>query len=202
MNYGFIYCLGNESMPGIYKIGMTDRAPSQRCFELSNMTSSPRAFELLCYGEVNDALRVERQIHSDFARYRVSKNREFFAMDYRAICHEFDSHANTLSETPEGMLEATRISLMMGFYGAESAEKKIEMLLSALKLAGVRIWHDEGTIRTSRPLSLESWMTGGISGLKKELLLVLPRKEPVTRIMTLLNSQKTDQSAAIKELDW
>ncbi|WP_137137356.1 GIY-YIG nuclease family protein [Pseudomonas asiatica] len=41
MNYGFIYCLGNQAMPGIYKIGMTERAPSQRCLELSNSTSAP-----------------------------------------------------------------------------------------------------------------------------------------------------------------
>lgn len=29
MNYGFIYCLGNQAMPGIYKIGMTERAQFQ-----------------------------------------------------------------------------------------------------------------------------------------------------------------------------
>ena len=29
--YGFVYVLRNECMPGIYKIGLTSRAPSQRC---------------------------------------------------------------------------------------------------------------------------------------------------------------------------
>jgi hypothetical protein len=202
MNYGFIYCLGNEAMPGIYKIGMTDRAPSQRCFELSNTTSAAKPFDLLCYGEVNDALRIEKQIHADFARYRINRSREFFALDYRAICDEFTSHTTMLAETPEGMLEAKRLSLMMGFYGAQSTAEKIEMLLAALNLAGIRIWSDGDIIRTSRLLSLESWMTGAVSGLKKDLLPVIPKKEPVTRIMTLLNSQKLAEQSAIKELDW
>lgn len=78
MNYGFIYCLSNPSMPGIYKVGKTDRAPSQRCFELSNSTSVPEPFGILFYVEVDNALQTERALHRDLDAVRVSPNREFF----------------------------------------------------------------------------------------------------------------------------
>lgn len=81
MNYGFIYCLGNRAMPGIYKVGKTDRSPSQRCFELSNSTSAPAPFDILFYVEVDNALSTERELHRAMDEHRVSDNREFFKCD-------------------------------------------------------------------------------------------------------------------------
>ena len=79
-NYGFVYVLRNVCMPGIYKIGMTDRAPSQRAEELSSGTAVPTAFEVVCFAEVNEAVKVEREIHARLAEFRVEQNREFFAL--------------------------------------------------------------------------------------------------------------------------
>lgn len=79
--YGFVYVLRNECMPGIYKIGYTDRSPRQRCFELSSSTSVPTAFELLCVGEVEDAPAIEHSLHIEWSEWRVSSGREFFRLD-------------------------------------------------------------------------------------------------------------------------
>lgn len=78
MKYGFVYVLSNEAMPGIYKIGMTERAPSERCRELSASTSSPIEFKLEYYAEVENPKEVEKAIHGSLAKYRFSPNREFF----------------------------------------------------------------------------------------------------------------------------
>lgn len=78
--YGFVYVLRNECMPGIYKIGMTTRPPSQRRDELSAATSAPMPFEIVCFGEVLDPAFVESLMHEAFAEYRVSGGREFFAL--------------------------------------------------------------------------------------------------------------------------
>ncbi|HEX7718420.1 MAG TPA: GIY-YIG nuclease family protein, partial [Woeseiaceae bacterium] len=67
-------------MPGIYKIGMTDHAPSQRCEELSSATAVPLPFEIVCFGETPDAREIERYLHEEFASKRINKDREFFAM--------------------------------------------------------------------------------------------------------------------------
>lgn len=65
-------------MPGFYKIGMTERAPQQRVDELSKSTSVPFSFSIVCYGEVEEALHVEQELHEEFAHRRANIAREFF----------------------------------------------------------------------------------------------------------------------------
>ncbi len=79
MTIGFIYCLTNHYMPGICKIGRTDRSPSQRCKELSDATAVPLPFDIQFYFEVDNAMAVERAIHNAFALFRVNESREFFS---------------------------------------------------------------------------------------------------------------------------
>lgn len=78
-DYGFIYCLTNQYMPGICKIGYTDRAPSQRCRELSSSTSAPFDFDLMFYVELEGASTVEREIHAALDGQRINPGREFFS---------------------------------------------------------------------------------------------------------------------------
>ncbi|HEJ9830433.1 GIY-YIG nuclease family protein [Pseudomonas aeruginosa] len=88
MNYGFIYCMANDSMPGLYKIGMTERPPSYRRNELSNSTSSPTPFEILLYAEVERPRDIERLVHGHLYEYRVNDGREFFRIPDLKIVHE------------------------------------------------------------------------------------------------------------------
>jgi len=81
MNIGFIYCLTNDCMPGICKIGYTERSPSQRCKELSSSTSAPEDFYIQLYVEVDNARAVEAAIHAYFDADRVNPAREFFRVE-------------------------------------------------------------------------------------------------------------------------
>ncbi len=193
MNYGFVYCLGNECMPGVYKIGMTDRAPSQRCLELSSSTSAPKAFDLLCFGEVNSAQSVEREIHAVFAAGRVSANREFFQVDYREIKEVLSAYADNFCETSRGQECSHGLELMQSFYLADSASKKVEAIMQAAQFAGVRMWRDGSRIRTSGSFLLNSWLPAAISGLRDHILPTLPTKQPVTYLATLLRSMETSE---------
>jgi hypothetical protein len=186
MNYGFIYCLGNECMPGIYKIGMTDRAPSQRCFELSSSTSAPKPFDLLCFGEVHNALSVERELHDIFAGARLNKSREFFSADYREIREVFNALSDHLCETPAGKEHSHSLELMQTFYLAQSQDEKIKALLNAAQFSGIRLWSDQGVVRTSARLAYTHWLTAAISGMRNALLEVLPTKQPVNHLMALV----------------
>lgn len=78
--YGFVYLLGNDSMPDIYKIGCTERSPKLRAEELSAPTAVPSPYEVLCYVETADFQAVEAKMHRWFEEARVSHNREFFRL--------------------------------------------------------------------------------------------------------------------------
>ncbi|MCY1340617.1 hypothetical protein D9M68_202550 [compost metagenome] len=88
MKYGFIYCMANDSMPGLYKIGQTERPPSYRRNELSRSTSAPTEFEILMYAEVENPLQTERLVHEHLAQYRVNDGREFFRISDLKVVHE------------------------------------------------------------------------------------------------------------------
>lgn len=80
MPAGYIYVLVNSSMPGIVKVGKTERTPSQRVDELSGVTGVPTPF-IVAYEEYfEDCSAAETYLHTKLTEkgFRVSESREFF----------------------------------------------------------------------------------------------------------------------------
>ena len=78
-----VYVLTNRAMPGIVKIGMTDRDDVKlRMAELYS-TGVPLPFECAAALEVADqqASRVEDALHAAFGPHRINASREFFRID-------------------------------------------------------------------------------------------------------------------------
>jgi len=90
MAYGFVYVLNHDYMPNVYKVGFTDRAPLQRVKELSASTSVPSDFNIVFYGEFENAQGVEQGIHRNLEEFRINPNREFFEFELKWV-------VNTLS---------------------------------------------------------------------------------------------------------
>lgn len=104
MGYGFVYLLGNASMPDLYKIGCTGGSPHARAAALSSATGVPTDFEVLCYVEVSNYPAVEREIHRRLDHLRSSKNREFFkTKDLREIFPYFEFHPNRIHFADVGL---------------------------------------------------------------------------------------------------
>lgn len=101
---GFVYCMTNFYMPGICKIGMTDRAPSQRRAELSASTSVPWDFDIMFYVEVEDAFSVERAAHAAFADVRVNDGREFFKCSPAQVYQWILSNSDIITDFVDGAL--------------------------------------------------------------------------------------------------
>ena len=82
---GYVYILVNVSMPGLVKIGKTERTVDQRASELFT-TGVPKPFEIafVLFSEAYE--RLENEIHSELAESRVNPQREFFRCEvHKAI---------------------------------------------------------------------------------------------------------------------
>ena len=181
MNYGFIYCLGNQCMPGVYKIGMTTRAPSARVDELSASTGVPVEFDLICYGEVSDPQQVERQIHDQFYLERVNESREFFRGDIQAFAKAIEEWCSSFTITNQGgyllSLNDYKNRLMHAF----DNEERVALFADLVRMdCGIAMWRDGGLVRFSCPIELiPHWVILAASASKAVLLQHLPTECPI-----------------------
>jgi hypothetical protein len=69
---GYIYVLSNPNMPGLVKIGYTDRSPEARAKDLSGATGVPGRFKVEKYWQMEDAQKHERRVHAALVGHRKS----------------------------------------------------------------------------------------------------------------------------------
>lgn len=81
LSKGYVYILTNPAMPGMVKIGRTERDPDQRSEEISKATGVPMPFEIYNWVFVPDCHQVEAEIHAALDDCRVNADREFFRID-------------------------------------------------------------------------------------------------------------------------
>ena len=105
-NIGWLYCMSNESIPGIYKIGKTDRSPEIRLKEANTCTYALPFFKIEFAKEVQDINKKEKAIHLFFASSgkRVHPKREFFKTSVEEIKALFDL-TDGKDWTPESIIE-------------------------------------------------------------------------------------------------
>ena len=81
-------------MPGIVKVGFTDRKPHERAAELSRHTGVPLPFAVAWARECINARMCEYQVHKALSRHRVSNKREFFRCDVETAKRAINTVAN------------------------------------------------------------------------------------------------------------
>lgn len=94
---GFVYVLSNPSIPGLVKIGRTDRPVEERAAELSRDSGVLEPFEIEAYFAVDDADTAENEVHRALSVYR-KPDREFFLLDVKraiGLVEEAIGHAST-----------------------------------------------------------------------------------------------------------
>lgn len=74
---GFVYVQQNPGIPGMLKVGYSQRLPEDRASELS-CTPVPFPFEVQYRRNTSRAFDVEQAVHRLLAVHRVAPNREFF----------------------------------------------------------------------------------------------------------------------------
>ena len=78
-----VYVLTNAAMPGIVKIGMTDRPDVQQRMGDLYTTGVPLPFDCVIAREIEDraAAEIERALHTAFGPNRINPSREFFQVE-------------------------------------------------------------------------------------------------------------------------
>ena len=84
MAKGFIYILRNNAMTGLLKVGFSVKVPDERARELYT-TGVPEPFELAYYCLVDDAKRIETEIHQNLSSDRHNNSREFFCVELENV---------------------------------------------------------------------------------------------------------------------
>jgi T5orf172 domain len=82
--FGYVYALLNPGMPGVVKIGRTDRHPDDRAKELTT-TGNPHPFVAAYWKAVANPVLAEATLHEQFEKYRVNQKREFFNVDITLV---------------------------------------------------------------------------------------------------------------------
>lgn len=108
--YGIVYILTNECMPGLIKIGMTSRKEMKSRMKELYTTGVPMPFECAraCKVKLEEMPKLEAALHKAFEPHRVNENREFFRISpnnvipiLNVITHLQD--ADVTSDVAEGL---------------------------------------------------------------------------------------------------
>lgn len=85
-NGGYVYALLNSTIPGLVKIGKTERDPDERAKELSGATGIPTPFAVAYAEWFQDCSAAEDYVHALLEQkgFRVARNREFFCAPLKA----------------------------------------------------------------------------------------------------------------------
>ena len=94
MNMGTLYCFSNESMPGILKIGMTERTPEARLAEANSSDTwrPPTPYKIEFAKKVYNHKDKEKCLHILLEQYteRIHPRREFFRVSPEEVRKFFD----------------------------------------------------------------------------------------------------------------
>lgn len=90
-------------MPGLVKLGYTDRSPSERARELSSSTGVPEEFTVYAWWEIlnTGAIELEKKIHQKFKNDRYRNNREFFVLEPEYAIAEIEVLVKSLDWSEE-----------------------------------------------------------------------------------------------------
>lgn len=85
-DYGIVYALINEAMPGLVKIGISSNTVEMRKDQLYfGCSGVPLPFECVYACKVKDYKKAEKALHVVFAPDRINPNREFFKIEIERV---------------------------------------------------------------------------------------------------------------------
>jgi hypothetical protein len=97
---GYVYILTNPAMPGLVRIGKTERTVIEHVNEL-NATRIPAPFKIVHQRKVEHMDQVERDMHQHFHAQRETRGREFFKVTSDSAIAHLDTLNKISASRPE-----------------------------------------------------------------------------------------------------
>jgi hypothetical protein len=104
---GSVYCIANDTMPDIVKIGATVRDPVDRLNEARATTWAPTCLRIVAQASVDDAFATEHALHALLAPRRFEARREFFTLTHEEARALFDIVARVAAGAQHGQHTVT-----------------------------------------------------------------------------------------------
>ena len=97
---GSVYCMANDEMPRVVKIGATLRCPEDRLNDARSTTWAPTCYRIIAQALVEDAFAAEQALHALLAHRRLEARREFFRVTHAEARALFAAVQLTGGEAP------------------------------------------------------------------------------------------------------
>ncbi len=110
---GSVYCIANDTMPGLVKIGATLRNPEDRLTEARASTWACSCFRIIAQATVEDAFGTESALHALLAHRRFEARREFFMLTHTEARAVFEA-VGLIAERTQGVSESSAETVERG----------------------------------------------------------------------------------------
>jgi hypothetical protein len=110
---GFVYIMTNDSMPGLVKVGMSKKVPTERAKELED-TGVPMPYVVQYFAFFDDMFQAEKVAHRSLSEYHFRK--EFFKSDVATAIYHIENVGipfTRLHSKPEDDRVADKLRLKM-----------------------------------------------------------------------------------------
>lgn len=224
---GYVYILTNPAMPGLVKVGMTERhSTRERIAELSTHTGVPEEFELAYRAQVFDAYATEQRAHALLID-KCPKKKEFFQCDVLAAVsavriaagHDLiaeESHVVTSIEELSDVqlrVERTRLDLLaprgrsvtgLSQVPFERQRKSLQekMAWSIYSPTYGYVFYGSGVTNTKRLLEAVQRDFPEVSDFQKAGVLLDTAAGRVVRQRQIIQEECDRDNAAIRERDY
>lgn len=149
-NTGYVYLLTNPVMPGLVKIGMTERQDLEQRLRELYTTGVPVPFECVYAARVNqgDCRRIERALHTAFGPQRVNENREFFRInpEQAKVILELFHHEDATDEVSEEINKDLTAEDKAAVTKSKSRRPSLNFYEMGLQKGEVLVWREDPTI--------------------------------------------------------
>lgn len=153
MEHGIVYVLTNPVMPGIVKIGMTERSDIDKRLRELYTTGVPVPFECAyaCKVDPADCAKIEKALHKAFEPQRVNANREFFRIQpAQAIAIlELFNQGDITQEVEEEIQNDLTDDDKVASIKALSKRPPLNFFEMGMKLGDVLVWKEDPSIKVT-----------------------------------------------------